>query len=227
HDAVARVRRFNRLLTQRIGLLDERYLGSALPFAQARLLYEVAVLAPLATHHLRRLLAVDAGALSRGLAALEARRLVRREVDPTNGDRSAAVPCARSRNASARSSGCGSIPTRADSVWVRDCSTHWKPRRLAPGTTRSGSTRTIVSARRSRSTSRRAIARLRATTTIPTRHASMPSVSASCTESVVRTRAPPRRVKDSCAAHVVPRPRIDQTEGTVRPRTTIIGLALF
>ena len=44
HDAVARVRRFNRLLTQRIGLLDERYLGSALPFAQARLLYEVAVL---------------------------------------------------------------------------------------------------------------------------------------------------------------------------------------
>ena len=84
HDAVARVRRFNRLLTQRIGLLDERYLGSALPFAQARLLYEVAVLAPLATHHLRRLLAVDAGALSRGLAALEARRLVRREVDPTN-----------------------------------------------------------------------------------------------------------------------------------------------
>ncbi len=81
-DDLARLRRFNRLLTQRIGLLDERYLGSPLPFAQARLLYEVAVLAPLGTHHLRRLLALDAGALSRGLAALEARGLVRRQVEP-------------------------------------------------------------------------------------------------------------------------------------------------
>ncbi|MBI3769231.1 MAG: winged helix-turn-helix transcriptional regulator [Deltaproteobacteria bacterium] len=83
-DELGRLRRFNRLLTQRIGLLDERYLGSPLPFAQARLLYEVAVLAPLATHHLRRLLAVDAAALSRGLVALQARRFVRREVDPSN-----------------------------------------------------------------------------------------------------------------------------------------------
>lgn len=83
-DDVARWRRFNRLMTQRIGLLDERYLGSPLPFAQARLLYDVAVLAPLATHHLRRLLAVDAAALSRGLGALERRGLVRRHVDHAN-----------------------------------------------------------------------------------------------------------------------------------------------
>jgi DNA-binding MarR family transcriptional regulator len=80
-DALGRLRRFNRLLTERIGLLDERYLGSPLPFAQARLLYEIAVLAPLGTHHLRRLFEIDAGALSRGLAALEARRLVRRHLD--------------------------------------------------------------------------------------------------------------------------------------------------
>jgi len=79
---IARLRRFNRLLTRRIGLLDERYLGSPLPFAQARLLYEISLLAPLGTHHLRRLLAIDAGALSRGLAALGARGLVRREPDP-------------------------------------------------------------------------------------------------------------------------------------------------
>jgi DNA-binding MarR family transcriptional regulator len=83
-DEVTRLRRFNRLLTQRIGLLDERYLGSPLPFAQARLLYEIAVLAPLGTHHLRRLLAVDAAALSRGLAALLAQGLVRRRVDRAN-----------------------------------------------------------------------------------------------------------------------------------------------
>jgi ribosomal protein S18 acetylase RimI-like enzyme len=83
HD-LGRLRRFNRLLTQRVGLLDPRYLRSPLPFAQARLLYEVAALAPLATNHLRRLIAVDAGALSRGLAVLEARRLVRRRVEPGN-----------------------------------------------------------------------------------------------------------------------------------------------
>jgi len=84
-DALGRLRRFNRLLTRRIGLVADRYLGSPLTFAQARLLYEVALLAPLGTHHLRRLIAVDPAAMSRGLAALEARRLVRRRVDPGNG----------------------------------------------------------------------------------------------------------------------------------------------
>jgi len=83
-DGVGRLRRFNRLLTRRIGLVADRYLGSPLSFAQARLLYEVGLLAPLATHHLRRLLAVDPAALSRGLAALEARQLIRRHVDPGN-----------------------------------------------------------------------------------------------------------------------------------------------
>ena len=83
-DAVGRLRRFNRLLTRRIGLVADRYLGSPLSFAQARLLYEVGLLAPLATHHLRRLLAADPAALSRGLAALEARQLIRRHVDPGN-----------------------------------------------------------------------------------------------------------------------------------------------
>src|SRR5438876_138867 len=83
-DALGRLRRFNRLLTRRIGLVADRYLGSPLSFAQARLLYEVGLLAPLATHHLRRLLVVDPAALSRGLAALERRGLIRRHVDPGN-----------------------------------------------------------------------------------------------------------------------------------------------
>jgi DNA-binding MarR family transcriptional regulator/GNAT superfamily N-acetyltransferase len=79
-----RLRRFNRLLTERIGVFDERYLGTTLPFAQARLLYEVAALAPLASHHLRRLIALDPASLSRTLTALEARRYVRRTVDPSD-----------------------------------------------------------------------------------------------------------------------------------------------
>ncbi len=81
-DQLARLRRFNRLLTERIGVVDDRYLGTSLPFVHARLLYELGQLAPLATHHLRRLLTIDRALLSRGLAALEATRLVRRSVDP-------------------------------------------------------------------------------------------------------------------------------------------------
>jgi DNA-binding MarR family transcriptional regulator/RimJ/RimL family protein N-acetyltransferase len=84
-DALARLRRFNRLLTRRIGLLGDRYLDSPLPFAEARLLYELALLAPLGTHHLQRLLDVDRAQMSRGLASLESRGFVRRRGDP--GDR--------------------------------------------------------------------------------------------------------------------------------------------
>jgi DNA-binding MarR family transcriptional regulator/ribosomal protein S18 acetylase RimI-like enzyme len=82
--AVPQLRRFNRLLTQRIGLVDERYLGTGLSFAHARLLYELASLAPLASHHLRRLIALDAASMSRGLTALATSRYVRRTIDPSD-----------------------------------------------------------------------------------------------------------------------------------------------
>jgi len=96
------VRRFNRLLTRRIGLVDERYLASTLPFAQARVLYEVAVLAPLGTHHLRRLLALGGAALDRGLATLEARGLVCRRPDPGSARSRIVEVTARGRKLLAR-----------------------------------------------------------------------------------------------------------------------------
>ena len=40
---VARVRRFNRVVTQRVGALDESFLARGRPLGQARLLWEVGV----------------------------------------------------------------------------------------------------------------------------------------------------------------------------------------
>jgi DNA-binding MarR family transcriptional regulator/GNAT superfamily N-acetyltransferase len=82
-DAVERVRRFNRTVTQRVGALQEAYLSRDRPLGQARLLWEIGPGgAPLAT--LRARLDLDSGYLSRLLRALEADGLV--AVAPGAGD---------------------------------------------------------------------------------------------------------------------------------------------
>ena len=74
-DAVARVRRFNRTVTQRVGALQASYLSRDRPLGQARLLWEIDLGgAPLAS--LRSRLDLDSGYLSRLLRALEADGLV-------------------------------------------------------------------------------------------------------------------------------------------------------
>ena len=40
-DPVAVVRRFNRSYTQRIGVLDDSFLGMGMPLGPARLLFEI------------------------------------------------------------------------------------------------------------------------------------------------------------------------------------------
>jgi hypothetical protein len=40
-EAIAQVRRFNRLVTQRVGALDDRYLARDRPLGEARLLWEI------------------------------------------------------------------------------------------------------------------------------------------------------------------------------------------
>ena len=40
-DQVAQVRRFNRLVTQRVGALDDHFLGYDRPLGASRLLYEI------------------------------------------------------------------------------------------------------------------------------------------------------------------------------------------
>ena len=91
-DAVAVVRRFNRSYTQRIGVLEDSFLGLGMPLGPARLLFEIGApqarqaslttQAPLTTQALRERLGIDSGYLSRLLRRLEADGLVRVSPDP-------------------------------------------------------------------------------------------------------------------------------------------------
>jgi DNA-binding MarR family transcriptional regulator/GNAT superfamily N-acetyltransferase len=89
-DPVAVVRRFNRSYTQRIGVLEDSFLGMGMPLGPARLLFEIgaapaAAPVPLTTQTLRERLGLDSGYLSRLLRRLEAGGLV--DVTPDPADR--------------------------------------------------------------------------------------------------------------------------------------------
>ena len=73
------VRRFNRFYTRRIGALRAGFVGSPHPLPEARLLYELGRRRRCTATELRAELDLDAGYLSRMLAALGRRGLVRAE----------------------------------------------------------------------------------------------------------------------------------------------------
>jgi DNA-binding MarR family transcriptional regulator/GNAT superfamily N-acetyltransferase len=73
--AIARVRRFNRTVTQCVGALDERYLARGRPLGAARVLWEIGQ-DGCDVRSLRSRLSLDSGYLSRLLRSLEADRLV-------------------------------------------------------------------------------------------------------------------------------------------------------
>ena len=75
-DAVVdQVRRFNRVVTERIGALDDRFLGRERPLGQARVLWEIG-LDGCEVRQLRSRLGLDSGYLSRLLRALEGDGLI-------------------------------------------------------------------------------------------------------------------------------------------------------
>ena len=78
------LRRFNRTYTQRIGALDESFLGLGLPLGSARLVFEVGE-AGATVRDLRARLGLDSGHLARQLRRLEDDGLVR--VAPDAEDR--------------------------------------------------------------------------------------------------------------------------------------------
>jgi DNA-binding MarR family transcriptional regulator/GNAT superfamily N-acetyltransferase len=72
------VRRFNRFYTGRLGLLKKGYLNSALSLAEIRVLYEIAHRDGATASDIARDLELDAGYLSRMLAAFAKRGLIRK-----------------------------------------------------------------------------------------------------------------------------------------------------
>jgi DNA-binding MarR family transcriptional regulator/GNAT superfamily N-acetyltransferase len=81
---IDRVRRFNRTVTERVGVLQDRYLGRDRPIGEARLLWEVGEQGQ-DVRRLRERLGLDSGYVSRLLRALEADGLV--TVEPLPQDR--------------------------------------------------------------------------------------------------------------------------------------------
>ena len=77
------LRRFNRSYTQRIGALDESFLGLGLPLGSARLLFEIGAEGT-TVHQLRARLGLDSGYLSRLLRRLEDTGLVKVGPDPAD-----------------------------------------------------------------------------------------------------------------------------------------------
>src|ERR1700758_5516268 len=81
---VQQVRRFNRVVTERVGALNDHFLGRARPLGEARLLWEISS-EGCEVRLLRARLGLDSGYLSRLLRSLEAAGLA--TVAASGGDR--------------------------------------------------------------------------------------------------------------------------------------------
>ncbi|MEP7201793.1 MAG: bifunctional helix-turn-helix transcriptional regulator/GNAT family N-acetyltransferase [Ilumatobacteraceae bacterium] len=85
-EVVATVRRFNRSYTQRIGVLDDSFLGSGRALGPARLLFEIGPTGA-SVLELRGRLGLDSGYLSRMLRQLELDGVVTVSSDPMDARR--------------------------------------------------------------------------------------------------------------------------------------------
>src|SRR3954471_17027649 len=75
-DATAQVRSFNRVVTRRVGALEDSYLARGRPLGEARLLFEIGNEGA-EVSALRAKLGLNSGYLSRLLRSLEAQNLIR------------------------------------------------------------------------------------------------------------------------------------------------------
>lgn len=82
-DAISVVRRFNRSYTQRIGVLEDSFLGLGMPLGPVRVLFEIGTESA-TVQALRERLGLDSGYLSRLLRTLESEGLIAVEKDPSD-----------------------------------------------------------------------------------------------------------------------------------------------
>src|SRR5687768_3690412 len=82
-EHVAQVRRFNRLVTQRAGALDDHFLGRDRPLGESRVLYEIGSRGA-DLRQVRARLGLDSGYLSRLVQSLESKGLVKLQPGPVD-----------------------------------------------------------------------------------------------------------------------------------------------
>ena len=87
---ILQIRRFNRIVAESIGAIDDRFLGRGRPMGESRLLWEIGVDGA-DVRTLRARLNLDSGYLSRTLASLERQKLVAVVTHP--GDRRVRRAC--------------------------------------------------------------------------------------------------------------------------------------
>ena len=125
------VRRFNRVVTQRIGALDDHYLSRDRPLGEARLLWEIGPDGT-DTRSLRQRLGLDSGYLSGLLRALEAGGLAwSGSASGTVGSARFSSPTLAGRSGPCSTAGATSSPSRCSSRsatpnalgWWRPCTT--------------------------------------------------------------------------------------------------------
>jgi DNA-binding MarR family transcriptional regulator/GNAT superfamily N-acetyltransferase len=81
---IARIRAFNRTVTRRLGVLNERYLGRNRPLVESRLLFEIGTQGA-SVRELRTRLGLDSGFSSRLLRSLERKKLLKTEPSGADG----------------------------------------------------------------------------------------------------------------------------------------------
>jgi DNA-binding MarR family transcriptional regulator/GNAT superfamily N-acetyltransferase len=75
-DEIDKVRRFNRAVTRRIGVLSDSYLSRGRPLGEARVLFEIGFADGIGLQALRERLGLDSGYLSRLMRSLERQGVV-------------------------------------------------------------------------------------------------------------------------------------------------------
>lgn len=96
---VADIRRFNRFYTQRLGVLQEAWLGSPYSLTEARVLYELCTHEALTATRIGSELGLDAGYLSRMLRRFEKDGLIQRRPAPDDARQNLVAVTAKGRRA--------------------------------------------------------------------------------------------------------------------------------
>lgn len=99
---IAAIREFNRFYTARLGLLRRRHLDGEFALTEARILYEVSAQPKVTASALQETLELDAGYMSRLLAGLSRRKLIRRVTSDTDAREKPLVLTATGQKAVAR-----------------------------------------------------------------------------------------------------------------------------